>query len=138
VAEETLVKEALTEEMKNAGAELTRKLDEARWPVVAAFWYFVPSDNQWKLIFASPKLESEGPKRSYEAIIKAGSALSQQFGGLGSISVVAPSHYVVRALASAVATDATIKGIRFSKGMLDGHFIDDAYIYRLAPETAAA
>jgi hypothetical protein len=61
MAEETLVKEMLTDEMKKAGAELTRKLDEAKWPVTASFWYFVSDDNQWKLIVASPKLESEGP-----------------------------------------------------------------------------
>jgi hypothetical protein len=138
MAEETLVKEALTEDMKKVGAELTRKLDEAKWPVTASFWYFVPNENQWKLMLASPNLESEGPKHSYEEISKAVSTLERYFGSLEFISVVAPKHDVVRALASAIHTGWTIDGIRVSKRMVDGHFIDDAYVYRMTPENAAS
>jgi len=138
MAEETLVKETLTEEMKKAGAELTRKLDEASWPVTASFWYFVSDDNQWKLIVASPKLESEGPKQSYEAISNAVSTLREYFGGLEFISVVTPKNDVVRTLALALNTGTTIAGIRFSKNMIDGHYIDDAYVYRVPPPAAAA
>jgi hypothetical protein len=36
----TVVKEALNDEMKCFGASLTRALDDAGWPIVAAFWYF--------------------------------------------------------------------------------------------------
>jgi hypothetical protein len=138
MAEETLVKEMLTDEMKKAGAELTRKLDEAKWPVTASFWYFVSDDNQWKLIVASPKLESEGPRQSYEAISNAGSTLREYFGGLEFISVVTPKNDVVRTLALALNTGPTITGIRFSKNMIDGHYIDDAYVYRVTPPAAAA
>jgi hypothetical protein len=138
MAEETLVKEHLTEEMKAAGAELTRKLDEANWPVTASFWYFVPNDNQWKLIVASPKLESEGPKQSYEAISHALSTLRRYFHDLEFISVVTPKNDVVRTLALALNTGPTIAGIRFSKNMINGHYIDDAYVYRVTPVNAAA
>jgi hypothetical protein len=138
MAEEPLVKETLTDAMKRGGAELTRKLDEAKWPVVASFWYFVPEDNQWKLILASPKVVSDGPKNSYEAISRALSTLREYFGSLEYISVVPPSHELVRTLASAIQTGRTISGIRFSKNTINGRFIDDAYLYRIAPETAAA
>jgi hypothetical protein len=115
-----------------------RKLDEAQWPVTAAFWYFVPGDNQWKLIFASPTLETEGPKQSYEAISKAASALRDYFGGLAFISVVTPRNDMVRTLAVALQNEPRATGIRFSKNMVNGHYIDDAYVYRVAPVTAAA
>lgn len=138
MVDETLVKEVLTEEMKRAGAELTRKLDEANWPVVASFWYFVPGENQWKLMLASPKVETDGPKLSYEAISKALSTLGEYFGGFGQISVVAPKHDVVQTLASAIDTGSAIKGIRVSQQMVKGHFVADAYVYRSAAEIAAA
>ena len=138
MAEESLVKEALTEAMKTGGAELTRRLDEAKWPVVASFWYFVPDDNRWKLILASPRVVSDGPKHSYEAISRALSTLRESFGSLENISVVPPSHDLVRTLASAIQTGWTISGIRFSKNTINGRFIDDAYLYRIAPESAAA
>lgn len=137
MAEDTLVKEALTEEMKTAGAELTRKLDEAKWPVSASFWYFEPDENRWKLIVASPRLETDGPRRSYEAISNAVGTLREHFDGLGFIAVVAPGNPVVRTLALAVSTGPAIAGIRFSKRMVDGHYIDDAYVYRVTPPVAA-
>jgi hypothetical protein len=138
MAEEPLVKESLTEEMKKAGADLTRKLDEAKWPVVASFWLFIAEENEWKLFLASPKLVSDGPKNAYEAISDALSTLREHFPTLESISVMPPNHELVRALRSAIQTGWTIGGIRFSKNTINGRFIDDAYLYRVAPETAAA
>jgi hypothetical protein len=140
MAEEILVKEALTEEMKVAGAELTRKLDEVSWPVVASFWYFAPSENQWKLMLASPRVESDGPRLAYEEIGKALRTLEAYFDGLEYISAVAPGHHVVQALAlaaSTVPTGKTLSG-RFSAKMINGRYIEDAYIYRVDPELAAA
>jgi hypothetical protein len=138
MAEETLVKELLTEEMKLAGAELTRKLDEAEWPVLAAFWYFVPSENQWKLMLASPKVETDGPRNAYEIISKALSTIPGHFGGIGLISVVSPKHDLVQTLASTIQTGPSIGGIRVFQRMVNGHFVDDAYIYRISLESAAA
>jgi hypothetical protein len=42
MAEETVVKEMLTQEMVQAGAELTRRLDEAHLAVCASFWLYMP------------------------------------------------------------------------------------------------
>ena len=124
--------------MKKAGADLTRKLDEAKWPVVASFWLFSPEENEWKLFLASPKLVSDGPKNAYEAIARALSSLREHFPTLEYISIVAPNHELVRTLSSAIQTGWTFNGIRFSKNTINGRFIDDAYLYRLAPDTAAA
>jgi len=132
MAEEPLVKETLTDDMKKAGADLTRTLDEAKWPVVASFWLFSPEENEWKFFLASPKLVSDGPKNAYEAIARALSNLREHFPTLEYISVVAPNHELVRTLSSAIQTGSTITGIRFSKNTINGRFIDDAYLYRLA------
>jgi len=132
MADEPLVKEPLTEEMINAGAELTRRLDEANWLVVASFWYFVPEQNQWKLIFASPRLLSDGPAQAYYAIRRASPALREQFPSLKQIYVVPPDDEVVEALGLAVHTGWTISGIRFSRNTINGRFIEDAYLYRIA------
>jgi hypothetical protein len=138
MAEEPLVKEPFTEEMKQAGAELTRRLDEAKWPVVASFWYFVPEENQWQLIFASPKLLSDGPKKAYETIRHVSDTLREHFPSLEHISVVAPNDELVRALGSAIQTGWTISGIRFSRNTVNGKFIEDAYLYRVTPDAVNA
>jgi hypothetical protein len=132
MAEEPLVKEPLTGEMINAGMELTRRLDEANWPVVASFWYFVPEQNQWKLIFASPRLLSDGPAQAFQAIRRASAELREQFPSLKQIVIAPPDDEVVWTLGLAIDTEWTISGIRFSQNTVNGRFIEDAYLYRVA------
>jgi hypothetical protein len=59
MAEETVVKEMLTQEMVQAGAELTRRLDKAHLEVCASFWLCMPDKNLWRLIVASPAVRQE-------------------------------------------------------------------------------
>jgi hypothetical protein len=44
--------------MIDAGAELTKKLDESGLPVTAALWLFVSDLNEWRLMFASRRTSS--------------------------------------------------------------------------------
>jgi hypothetical protein len=138
MAEETVVKEALNEEMKCFGASLTRALDDAGWPIVAAFWYFESDENQWMLMLASPRVSSLGPREAYGAVIDALDALGLSRSNVNQIRVVAPDHPVVKALASAFQTGWTITAIPFSRQAIDRSIIDDAYIYRVTSESAAA
>jgi hypothetical protein len=131
MAEETLVKEQLTDEMIQAGEALTRQLDRVGWPVAASLWLFEPDDNEWKLMLASPTVTGGGPKAAYDAVSKALSALHEHLTSLQHIRVVDPNHPIIRLLASAVSTGQTISGIRFSKNTINGRFIDDAYLYRV-------
>ncbi|HYI10668.1 MAG TPA: hypothetical protein VEK57_16525 [Thermoanaerobaculia bacterium] len=136
MAEEILVKEALTDEMIRAGYALTRQLEESGWPLSASLWFFEADQNDWKLILASPAVTSGGPKAAYDTVSQALSALHQHFTDLKHITVVPPDHPVVRLLASAVSTGPTNRGMRFSKNTINGRFIDDAYLYRVTPTAA--
>ena len=137
MAEEILLKEPLTEEMKRAGASITRKLDEFDWRVVAAFWYFEEDFNRWKLVLASPRVSVDGIREGYRAVIKALDALglSRTF---SHISVVAPDDQLVRRLASAIQTGWAISGIPFPRQAIDGSIFEEAYLYRVMSESAAA
>jgi len=138
MAEEMVVKETLTEEMKSLGASLIRTLDEEGWPIVAAFWYFESDYNRWKLMLASPRITSEGNGNLYMAIIHALDALHLSRLNADYVRVVAPHHEVVKALASAFHTGWTITAIPFSRQAIDRSMIEDAYIYRVTSESAAA
>jgi len=138
MAEETVVKEPLTEEMKSAGAALTRTLDEANWPVVASFWYFESDFNRWKLMLASPRVSMDGPKEAYDAVARALETLHQSFANLKHITVITPDHPIVRALASEVQTGWTIGGKLHTARAINGRFIEDSYLYRMTSESAAA
>jgi hypothetical protein len=138
MAEDTVVKETLSDEMKRDGAALTRALDEAGWPVVASFWYYESDDNFWKLMLASPRVSTYGPGEGYDAVISALDALHESRKKLKHITVVEPNNAIVKALASEVQTGWTIVGKLHTARAIDGRYIDDAYLYRITSESAAA
>jgi hypothetical protein len=134
MAENTVVKEQLTEAMIDAGARLTSRLDEIGLPVRAAFWMFVPDLNEWRLMFASPEVSSKGPRGVYETIRQAIEELGPDVATvtLSDVGVLDVDADMVRLLKSAIRTGPGVSRIRFSKNVIDGHFIDDALIYRAA------
>ncbi|MBI2821769.1 MAG: hypothetical protein HYX74_06045 [Acidobacteria bacterium] len=134
MAENAVVKEQLTGAMIDAGAELTAKLDEIGLHVTSAFWLFMPELNEWRLLFASPEVTSKGPRNVYEKIGQAIDQLGARAAPvpLSVVGVLDPDADVVRLLKVAVETGPGVKRIRFSKNVINGHFIDDALIYRAA------
>ena len=137
MAEEILVKENLTEQMIEAGAALTRELDHSNWPVLASLWLYEAETNEWRLLIASPTVDSEGPLAAYRCVSGALRTVRPQL-SLESISVVSPEDARVRALAAAYQTGFEIQGRRVSRGAVNGHYFDDAFVYRLLPVAPAA
>jgi hypothetical protein len=134
MAEKTVVKEVLTDEMIEAGAELTRRLDLTSLSVNASLWLYSPESGIWRLIIASPEVATSGPKKAYRKIRSVLFEKPEGLGGmvLSDISVVEDYDPLISLLSTAVRTENGISGIRFSRNTINGQFIDDAYIYRLA------
>ena len=133
MAENTVVKEQLTDSMIQAGVELTRKLDDIGLPSSVALWLFDVEVNEWRLLFASPEVSTRGPRHVYKQI---GLALQQ----LGEKAAAAPLSVIglleehaelVKLLRIAIRTGPSIGHMRFSKNVINGHFIEDALIYRV-------
>ena len=136
MVENSVVKEQLTDAMVDAGGELTAKLDELGLSVTAAFWIFMPELNEWRLFFASPEVASQGSRSLYgrirEAIeqIKEGATAASL--SLANISLVDADADIIRLLKLVLRTGpGVVNRIRFTKNVIDGHFIDDALIYRV-------
>jgi hypothetical protein len=132
VAEIAVVKEQLTDAMVEAGAALTHKLDQSGIPIVAAFWLFVPDINEWRLLFASPDVATLGPLTVYKRIWVALADLGEKAAAapFSVISLLDPNAELVLRLKTAIHTGAGIERIRLSKNVADGHYIEDALIYR--------
>jgi hypothetical protein len=134
MAENAVVKDQLTDAMVEAGAELTRKLNESGMHTTAALWLFDPEINEWRLLFASPEVSAEGPRKVYERIDSALEELGDKASAapFSVIRLLDPNAELVQLLKTAIRTGSGVGPIRFSKNVINGHFIDDALIYRIA------
>ena len=134
MAQDGVVKEPLTEAMIRAGAELTKKLDERRWPVVASMWLYLAEGNRWRLVLASPRVASDGSWKSYEIVQAALAATPAAEGtmSLSDVSVTEPTAPLIALLRPAAGTGPVVEGLRFTRSVINGRFIDDVYIYRMS------
>jgi hypothetical protein len=134
VAENTVVKDQLTSAMVDAGARLASKLDEMGVATTAALWLFEPELNEWRLVFASPEVATRGPREIYEKIRVAIKELQDKATAvpLSAVVLMDANADLIRLLRTALKTEGGINRIRFSKDVINGHFIDDALIYRIA------
>jgi len=115
-----------------AGEELVRRLDESDLRVTGGFWYFFTDSNTWKLVIVSPEVKTSGPKGVYQKIQHiVGEARGPSYVALSDITVWDPDAPIVQSLRTAVHTGTGISGIRFARNTINGHYIEDSFIYRL-------
>ena len=134
MAQDGVVKEPLTEVMIRAGAELTRKLDERGWPVIASLWLYRSEANRWRLVLASPLVAADGRRKSYEIVQAALAATSAAEGtmSLSDVGVKKPTDPLIALLLAAARTEPMTEGLRFTRTVINRRFIEDAYIYRMS------
>jgi len=132
MAKDILVTESLSDSMMRAGAKLVERLDAEKSELKSAFWLYFSEDKAWKLIIASPLVDSLGPREYYKKVVTANSTASEEEEviSLNDIGVTNTANQIVQLLKFAIGTDDGIAGIRFSKNTINGHFIEDSYIYR--------
>lgn len=136
MVEELLVTDSLSNEMIAAGAKLTRLLDSARFTVRASFWFYLPEQNTWRLVFALPETRTIGPKAVYKKIqtVLNKTPNDQLRVALRDITVTEPNDPLIKLLSVLISTGPGISGVRFSKNVINGQLIEDAYIYRIMSE----
>lgn len=135
MAKNILVTESLSDSMIKAGAKLIECLDLEKSQVKSAFWLYISDEKIWKLIIASPLVDSEGPRKFYKRIVTANESAekNEAIVSLNDIGVTNTSNQIVQLLKIAIGTGDGISGIRFSRNTINGVFIEDCYIYRSNP-----
>jgi len=132
MAKDILVTESLSDSMIQSGMKLIERLDAINANIKSSFWFYVSEEKIWKLIIASPLVDTEGPREYYKKIVEV-NLLAEEIEetiSLHDISVTNTSNQIVQLLKSAINTGKEIAGIRFSKNTINGMFIEDTYIYR--------
>lgn len=133
MAESAMVKEQLTPEMVTAGKNLINYLDKSEIGISSAFWFYMEDSEKWRLILSSPKVKSDGPKKVYLEIQKCIEELGKEgtIINLRDISVVEQEHSLIKLISKGIITGDGISEIRFSRNTINGHYIEDAMIYRI-------
>ena len=133
MAQEILVSENLTTDMISVGESLLKKLDKTDAKVTATFWLFLSEERSWKLFFTSELVKSEGPKKYYKKIVDALKTFKEKeiTISLNDIGVTDNSDKTALLLSSEFHTGQNILKKRISRETINGHFIEDAYIYRM-------
>jgi hypothetical protein len=125
----TLVKQDLTPEMIQAGAEFIRVLDAAQVPVTSAFWLYHGEEPDWRLVIASPEVVQLGIREFYGKLIDHRRALNRDEVNSSVVTAVAPDDPIVAAVRKVYKLPG-IASIRSTGNVFNGILIPDALIYR--------
>jgi hypothetical protein len=122
----------LVDEDINAGRELVQLLDESGFPVTAAAWIYFPDIEEWRLVVGTPRA-SQKLQDAYLDIAVAMDArgdLRKRI-DLARLKLVPPTDRMLQAMGRAVSVTG-LGTMRFQRSVINGIYIDDALIYRLA------
>ena len=139
MAEEIVVKEPLTKELKEMGRDMSLRLRERGFELVCSLWLYHPESNRWRLVLASPIVDREGPRKAYEIIEQILQENWEMGVWLRDISAVSPSDPLVQALRSLgkiellppnyASSPRDDVGRKYTRSRLGDIFIEDAYIF---------
>jgi hypothetical protein len=125
-------KAALVEAKIAAGRTLIEALDRRRFGVTSAFWYYDQDADDWILMISSPEIGRRGPIWAYSEIrsVLEVEGLRSEL-DLGEIKAVRDDDPIVGLLRSALRVPG-IGHLRFTRNVINGVYVPDAYIYRTA------
>lgn len=115
----------------NDGMRLIQKLDMTDFSVVAALWFYYSDVIEWRLIIASWYLDMNGPKKAYSFLQTLLIDFDIPSISLENITLISPEHDIIKLLSSAIQTGPDLSKIRFTRNVINGQLIEDAYIYRI-------
>ncbi|HEX9652121.1 MAG TPA: hypothetical protein VGA99_00290, partial [bacterium] len=109
-----MVVTTLTNELIEAGKVLVHELDKAGLRPAAAFWFYFPDVQAWKLVIAESRVGANGPKEVYKQVQRILSKLSkyQDILSLMDVTLVRPDEPVVLLIRRAMRTGQGNSGIR--------------------------
>lgn len=112
------------------GARIVGALDNAGVQLDAALWLYSSETGSWRLLLATPLVDTAGPARTYQRVQSALARMDLDH-LLSSVSAVSPRSPFIRALRRAFRTGPGIASIRLTTSTIDGTYVDDAHLYRV-------
>jgi len=127
-----MVKNTLVEVDIIDGRKILEMLDKTDLNISCAFWYYLTDIEEWRLIFSTINIETDGPKKTYGKIQKVLNKSKEKFSiPLEAITLISPKHQLIGLLKMFINTGPGISGARLTGNIINGILIKDAYIYRI-------
>ena len=126
-----MVERALNDKLIEDGRKLVEQLDKSKAKLDSAFWLYVPDSESWRLVLDFQDIEKRGPKDAYRVVQQALGTVSPGSLTLDDVAVAKPDFPILKLLRIVIKTGPGIGSIRFTSNVINGHLIEDAYIYRL-------
>jgi hypothetical protein len=114
-----------------AGERALQILDRARFKISVALWLYSSEFEAWRLYIASALVDTEGPKEAYIRLLSALRASDPDLTANLTITLVSPKDPLMRALRRTFGTASSVHGMRLGNNVIDGLFVEQAYIYRI-------
>ncbi len=119
--------------MIHSGRRLVEKLDAAGLSPASAAWVYDTDREAWKLVISDDRVRTDGPTAAYGRLWE---ALREEADDLAGVPVDAvilspPDTGTLGLLRSAIRAEGPVASRRLTGNVINGQFIEDAYIYRL-------
>ena len=121
----------LTSEMLQAGEDLVRDLNRRKVTTKAAVWLYMEEPDEWRFVIATPHQRSMGLLPAYEWLQELMSKIGTPI-DLTSMALVDTKDSLVKGLSKSLRARSGTAGMRLSHSIINGRFVEDAYIYRVA------
>ena len=119
----------------DAGLQLVKALDEGGFGVAAALWLYSSDPESWKFVIATDAKPEALEKKYLEAATIASKWRAQNpdrpILDLSSVRIVSVNDPLIKGLRPILRVDG-LSEVRFSHNMINGIYVEDALIHRLA------
>jgi hypothetical protein len=86
---------------------------------------------EWRLVVATPLVDEKGRLATYVHLGKVFDSIQPVGLSTHNISVMSPRDPLVKALRGALRIAPDSGGVRFTRNVVGGTYVEDAYVYRL-------
>jgi len=101
------------------------------FPALGALWLLDPEAGEWRLVIASPKVDTVGTRDAYLELAQITRNIPGNLRQAFKIELISPKNPMYQALRSVFAQTASVEGARLGGSVVGGTFIDDAYLYEV-------
>ncbi len=127
-----MYKRVLVEPEIREGDRLLQALDDARFPITAAFWLYSDDADEWRLVIVSPTVSNPGPRQAYALVDLTLNSFPDAPINIPTerIYLLTPFDLRYKEIRSAALGGST--GLGLAKGPTRNLSMEDAYVYRMS------